>query len=224
MKPTKTLPSPYIHYIDLCPGKYRKGHLLVLLIAIPITLGIYSFLNKVAFLVRLDHLQSPTWNPKMNLEILIGLLLVTLAVIAAHEGVHGLLLWLFTRERPNLGIQFPGVGVEAPEWYIPRNQLMIVGIAPLILLTLIGAVLLFTVPSNMIGTVAIGMTINMAGSYMDIAVVMYAYLLPISAYIRPDRGYASIFFKRVEGLQDTVPEWKCRLRRRIEQEILPKLV
>lgn len=224
MKPQKTLPSSYVHHKDLRPGKYRKGHLLIMIIAIPITLGVYSFFNKVAFLVRLGHLQSPMWNPKLNLGILIGLLLVAVTVIAAHECTHGLLLWLFTRERPNLGIQFPGVGVEAPDWYLPRNLLMMIGIAPLILLTLIGLVLLFTVSPNIIGTVAIGITINIVGAYMDIAVVMYAYLLPKSAYIRPARGYASIYIKEADGSQDKVSEWKSRLRSKIEQEVLPKLV
>jgi hypothetical protein len=224
MKPTKTLPNSYVHYSNLRPGKYRKGHLLALLIALPLTVGVYSLFNKLAYLFRVDYSQSPTWNPKFNLGVIIGLLFVTITVIAAHECTHGLLLWLFTHERPNLGVQFPGVGVEAPDWYIPRNMLMIVGLAPLILLTLLGLVLLFAVSPDLVKTVAIGLTINIAGSYMDIAVVIYAYLLPISSFINPARGYAAIFIKETEGLHDEVPKWKSRLRNIIEQEVLPRLV
>jgi hypothetical protein len=224
VKSTKTLPNSYVHYRDLRPGDYRKGNLLAFIIALPFSLGIYSFYNRLAFFLRADYLQSPTWNPKFDLSILIGLLLVTIAVIAAHESIHGLLLWRFTSERPSIGIQFPGVGVEAPDWYIPRNDLIVIGLAPFIILTTIGMVLLFIVSPQLIRTVVIGLTINIAGSYMDIAVVMYAYLLPKSSLINPAHGYAAIFVKEREGSPDQATNWRSRLRNVIEEEILPRLV
>lgn len=224
MKPTKALPNSYVHYRNLRPGDYRKGNLLALIIALPLSVGIYSFFNKLAFFLRSDYLQAQTWNPKFNLDIIIGLLLVTIAVIAAHESIHGLLLWRFTGERPNISIQFPGIGVEAPDWYIPRNNLIIIGLAPLIVLTIIGIALLFTVSPHLIGTVAIGLTINIAGSYLDIAVAMYCYLLPKSSFINPAHGYAAIFIKEREELYDQTTNWKSRLRNVIEKEVFPKLV
>jgi hypothetical protein len=198
--------------------------LLALVIALPFSVGVYSFFNKLAFLLRSDYSQSPIWNPKFNLGIFIGLLFVTIAVIAAHESIHGLLLWHFTGERPNIGIQFPGIGVEAPNWYIPRNKLIIIGLAPLILLTTVGAALLFTVSPQSIGAVAIGLTINIAGSYLDIAVAMYSFLLPKSSFINPAHGYAAIFIKESKGFHDQTTNWKSRLRNVIEKEVLPRLV
>jgi len=224
MKPTKVLPNSYMHYRNLRPGDYRKGNLLALIIALPFSLGVYSFFNKLAFFLRSDYSHSPTWNPKFDLGILIGLLFVTIVVIAAHESIHGLFLWGFTGERPSIGIQFPGVGVEAPDWYIPRDNLIIIGLAPLILLTTIGMVLLFSVSPQLIGTVAIGLTINIAGSYLDIGAAIYSYLLPKSSYINPAHGYTAIFIKEREGLHGQTINWKNRLRNVIEKEILPRLV
>jgi hypothetical protein len=224
MKSTKTLPNSYEHYRDLRPGDYWKGNLLALIVALPFSLGVYSFFNKLAYFLRVDYVQSPTWNPNFDLSILVGLLLVTIAVIVVHESIHGLLLWRFTGERPSFGIQFPGIGVEAPDWYIPCNQLIVIGLAPLIILTTIGIVLLLTVSPQLIGTVAIGLTINLAGSYMDIAVAMYAYLLPKSALINPAHGYAAIFISEREGLLAQATNWRSRLRNVIEEAILPRLV
>ena len=60
---------------------------------------------------------------------------------------------------------------------------------PLFLVTLLGAILLFFVPPHYIGMVAIGSTINVAGSYMDLAVFLYTFLLPKISYIQPAEGF-----------------------------------
>lgn len=224
MKPTKVLPNSYIHYRNLRPGDYKKENLLALIVALPFSVGVYLFFNKLAFILRSDYSQTPTWNPKFNLGILIGLFFVAIAVIVAHESIHGLLLWSFTGERPNISIQFPGIGVESSDWYITPNYLIIVGLAPLLLLTTIGMALLFIVSPQSIGTVAIGLTINIVGSYLDIVVAMYSYLLPKSSFINPAHGYAAIFIKEREGMYNQTKDWKCRLRNVIEKEVLPRLI
>ncbi len=224
MKLTRSLPNSYVHYIDVRPNKYRKAHTIALIIALPITLGVFLFFIELAYLLRVDYSKSSSLNPASKLWVIIGLLVVPIIVIAVHECMHGLLIWIFTHEFPNLHIQILGVSVEAPDWYIPRNKLILIGLAPLILLTLIGISLLFVVPPEIIGTVAIGLTINIVGSYVDIAVAMYANLLPKSSLINLSHGQISIFNMETKDLHDKVPKWKRRLRHVIEQEILPRLV
>jgi len=225
MRPTKTLPASYVHYGNLEPTKYRKAHLLALLLAIPLTLGIYTLLNKLADMLRVDNNPfTRTWNPSFDPRSIVGLLLVVVAVIAVHEFVHGLLLWLFIREPPSISVGFPGVGIETPEWYLPRNTLLTVGLAPLILLTFLGLVLLLTVPRNLIGTISIAITTNIVASYQDLAVAIYTFLLPESAFINPAHKHAAIYVKGTQAVEicEEKPNWKEQLWVFLEKTLFPK--
>ena len=97
--------------------------------------------------------------------------------------------------------------------------MMFIELAPIFFITIIGAILLFFVPPRYIGMVAIGSTINVAGSYMDLAVFLYTFLLPENSYIRPAEGYASIYIEKFGE-----SNWKNRLQKLLEQRLLPKLL
>jgi len=219
MESTKSLPDTYKHHLDLRPGDYRKGHLLVLLITLPLAVGIYILFIALARIIRPEIVQSPTWNPNFSISVLFSILAVFFIVTIVHESIHGMLIWIYTGEIPKLGIHFPGIGVEAPDWYIPREQMMFIELAPLFFITIIGAVLLFLVPPRYIGMVAISSTINVVGSYMDLGVFLYTYLLPEESYIKPAGGYASIYLDKFDE-----SNWKIRLLKSLEQKLLPKFL
>ena len=219
MKPTKSLPDTFKHHLDLRPGDYRKGHLLFLLVTLPLSVGIYVLFTELAKIIRPDVVQSPTWNPNFSISVLLSIVLIFIIVAIVHESIHGMLIWIYTGELPKLGIQFPGKGVEAPDWFIPRENMFLIELAPLIFVTVICALLLFVIPPKFVGMVAIGSTINAAGSYMDLAVFLYTYLLPDKSYIKPAEGYASIFIKEFDE-----STWKSRLLMALEQKILPILL
>ena len=219
MESTKSLPDNYKHHIDIRPGDYRKGHLLVLLVTLPLAVGIYVLFINLAGINRPEIVQSVSWNPNFSIPVLLSIFFIFVLVAIIHESIHGTLIWIYTSEVPKLGIQFPGIGVEAPDWYIPREQMMFIELAPLFFITIIGAVLLFLVPPRYIGMVAIGSTINVVGSYMDLAVFLYTYLLPEDSYIKPAEGYASIYLDKFEE-----SNWKSRLLKSLEQKLLPKFL
>ena len=219
MESTKSLPDTYNHHLDLRPGDYRIGHLLVLLIAIPLAVGIYVLFIALARITRPEIVQSPSWNPNFSIPVLLSIFFIFVLVAIIHESIHGILIWIYTTEIPKLGIQFPGIGVEAPDWYIPRKQMMFIELAPLFLITIIGAALLFFVPQRYIGMVAIGSTLNVVGSYMDLAVFLYTYLLPEDSYIKPAEGYASIYLDKFEE-----SDWKSRILKSLEQKLLPNFL
>jgi hypothetical protein len=54
---------------------------------------------------------------------------------------------------------------------------------------------------------------------MDLAVFLYTYLLPENSYIKPAKGYASVY---VENYGE--PNWKSRLLKMLERRLLPKLL
>jgi hypothetical protein len=219
MKPTKTLPADHHHHLDIRPGDYRKGHLLVLLISLPMAIGFYFAFTALARINRPALVQNPGWNPKFNVSVLLSVALVFGVIAIIHECIHGALIWIHTREIPKLRIQFPGVGIAAPDWYFPRSQMLLIELAPLFIITMIGALSLPFIPPEYVGIAAIGLTINAVGSYMDVVVFLYTYLLPVSSYIRLANSFASVYIIKLDE-----STWKSRLLDLLEQELMPKFL
>jgi len=55
------------------------------------------------------------------LAAIVGVLLLAVAVIYLHEGIHGLGFWITTRTRPVFGMGSVYAYAAAPEWYILRD-------------------------------------------------------------------------------------------------------
>ena len=218
MKQLKSLPDGFQHYVDIRPEEYRKGHLAALIISLPLALGFYFVFIGLARINRADVVQSLSWNPNFNIFGLIQIILVFLLFSIVHELIHGAFIWIYTGETPKTVIQFPGIGIYTPEWYFPRIQMMLIELAPLFLITIFGAPLLPFIPPRFVGLFAIGLTYNVIGSYMDIAVFIYTFLLPDDSLIKLEKSHASIFVGKVDG-----STWKSLLLEKLEHKIMPTL-
>jgi hypothetical protein len=115
-------------------------------------------------------------------------------VLLTHELVHGLFYWLFAGKRPRFGIQGIAPYAAAPPGiYFPRNQVLIVGLAPLLLLTLFGIPLLLIVPVQVVPILLFFVALNASGSTMDLLMVIS--LLSFSAdTLMEDRDMKSIIY------------------------------
>ncbi|MEI7844903.1 MAG: DUF3267 domain-containing protein [Chloroflexota bacterium] len=104
-------------------------------------------------------------------NILTGLMAVITIMILAmllHELVHGLFFWLFSHHKPEFGLG-PGYAYAAmPDWFFPKKQYLMIGLAPLIFLTGLGLALSMIVPSGWLLGLLIGMVINAGGAIGDI--------------------------------------------------------
>jgi hypothetical protein len=65
-----------------------------------------------------------------------------------HELVHGAFFWLFTRSRPTFGFRVWYAYAAAPGWFFPRGQYLVITLAPLVLLSVLGLILLTIVPQE----------------------------------------------------------------------------
>jgi hypothetical protein len=100
---------------------------------------------------------------------LIGALLGIMAlVVVLHEWVHGLFFWAFTHERPKFGVGWGYAYACAPGWYFPRGQYLVVGLAPLILLSLAGLAVIAVAPPGWVGALFWGLLINASGAVGDL--------------------------------------------------------
>jgi hypothetical protein len=105
-----------------------------------------------------------------------------------HEAIHGLFFWVFTRSRPVFGVKLLFAYAGAPDWYIPRNQYSIVGIAPLVMISLVGFLLIPLIPLSTAQILLFGMVMNAAGAVGDIYVCGRVLRLPPDVLVR-DTGF-----------------------------------
>jgi hypothetical protein len=139
---------------------------------------------------------TPDGNTSVTLPfpLIAGGVLAFLLVMLIHELLHGLFYWLFAGQRPKFGFKGPYVYVAAPpEVYFPRDQYLTVGVAPFVLLTLLGSLLITIAPVAALPTLILFVAFNAAGAAGDL--LMCAWLLSYSAdTLMRDRGTSVIVY------------------------------
>lgn len=106
---------------------------------------------------------------------LIGTIVFTLIV---HEGIHALFFWIFSKQKPVVGFKGTYAYAAMPGWYFPRNEFIVIGISPLILLTILGVLCLATLPISLLNLVLLALIINTSGAVGDLFVVIWLLTKP----------------------------------------------
>ena len=114
---------------------------------------------------------------------ILAFLLGFAGVLVLHELVHGLFFVIFTRSRPHFGLKQMYAYACAPDWYIPRNQFLVVGLAPFILITLGGFVLLPLASVNLATFMLFAMAVNASGAIGDLYTVVWILRFPANAFV-----------------------------------------
>jgi hypothetical protein len=133
-----------------------------------------------------------------GLADLLRFLLVALSVLAVmvvlHEGLHGLMFWHFTGDRPTFGFKGLYAYAAAPSWYLPRNQHLVVALAPLIVMTLGGLLLVAVMPASAVLPIIAVVALNAGGAIGDILVVFWLFRVDAAALVQ-DTGDAMTVFR-----------------------------
>lgn len=132
-------------------------------IQISIILHPSAWLGEQAFLTEID---------------LIHVVVVFIVMVLLHEGFHGLFFWFFTGERPKFGYKLLYAYAAAPDWYIPRNKYIWIGLAPLILVSIVGITIIPWLPSLLLPDLILLLTVNAAGSMGDAFIILVALSRP----------------------------------------------
>jgi hypothetical protein len=118
------------------------------------------------------------------LALVVAPVALIVAGLLLHEAIHGAFFWLFTRERPVFGIKLLYLYAAAPDWYLPRNQHLIVGMAPFALITFGGFALLPIVPVAWALGVLLVAVMNAAGGAGDVLVLAWLLAKPRETLVR----------------------------------------
>lgn len=196
MQPTKELPNDYhLHKVlDFSMGQAQQ---LALQGAALLLFMLWGLLfSTLAGWLRPDYtpwLLLLTIN-RYRLGTLLALLPLTYLMVFLHEGVHGLCFWLFTQERPHFGLKRSYAYAAAPAWYLPRQAMLITGLAPLVLLTWLGVGLIPLVPLDWLPALLLMMTLNAAGAVGDLLSAAWLLRQPPDA-LANDQGDRLLLFR-----------------------------
>lgn len=189
VKATRALPPGYRQRatLDLTQSKTAMAGAvalgMVLLFAVAWFLVQFIRLLRPAALEGLAFRNMLTVTPDGALSFGLPIIEIAVALVVmlpVHELVHGLFFWWFAGQRPQFGVKGLFLYAAAPpDVYFPRNQFLIVGLAPLVLLTLVGLLLILIVPVGAVSILSLFVIFTVAGAAGDI--VMALQFLPYSA-------------------------------------------
>jgi hypothetical protein len=115
---------------------------------------------------------------------------IQIVMVILHEAIHGAFFWFFTRERPTFGLELPfATYAAAPDWYLPRNQHLVVGLAPFALISLSGLALSPVAPAAAVPALLLIATTNAAGCIGDFVMVIWLLTYPRDTFVQ-DTGAA----------------------------------
>lgn len=139
------------------------------------------FINRIR--PDFDTLFQFEFSNLATLAISLAKLLLTISfVMLLHEGFHALFFWLFSKQKPIIGFKGAYAYASMPGWYFPRNQYLLIGIAPLIFITIIGMILLMLLPTAVLNLVLIALIMNTSGAVGDLFVVIWLLTKPSTTY------------------------------------------
>lgn len=170
MKATKTLPETYSLAWEANVEKDKRLMWLLQLLAIPWALVVLLLLGIYAYWFRADVVVAPKIT--LPLWAILAVLAVTIVTIILHELVHGVLFWLYTRERPKFGFKLLYAYASAPDWYFSTSIYWLIGLGPLVFLSLVGMALLPFIPLSWLPYLLLGIFLNAAGAIGDLYIVI----------------------------------------------------
>jgi hypothetical protein len=195
MEALRTLPSHYKLHLTLDLAKNRRVTTGLNLVAA----GFFFLFGGLAVLlssaVRADTLmailRALVWLQAAGvLAIIVVLVGLQSLMVVLHEAVHGAFFLVFTRECPVFGLKPPYAAyAAAPDWYLPRDQHLVVGLGPFVVITLVGAALLFVVPAAFVPPLLFIAASNAAGAVGDFLMVARLLRQPRDALVK-DTGSA----------------------------------
>ena len=193
---TRTLPPEYqlIRRLDI---REKKSLLLINLLGVILLILSWFGFTRLAYLIRPDNQNiSFAFSSSNIVSMLIDLgifFLVIILMLVVHEGLHGICFWIFTKSRPRFAFKGYYAYAAAPDWYLPKGDYLITGLAPLVGITLICVTLMFFVPAAWLMPLIWMLVFNTSGACGDLWMVFELLRSPADVLAR-DQGDVLEFF------------------------------
>jgi hypothetical protein len=170
MNPTQTLPENYVLGWDMNMKRDKRLNIILQAAAIGWMALAGWLLVSIVMWMRPDFKDELRIGMTVNVLNLLLILVVMVVTIVFHELVHGLFFWFFARHKPEFGVGRGYAFAAMPDWYFPKRQYLVIGLGPLVGLTLLGMAIIAFAPLTWIGLVFAGVVINVGGAIGDLYV------------------------------------------------------
>ena len=198
MRSTKTLPPSYqsIGTLDITQNQRAFLWLNLIGLGLMFVFG-WLFIEAIIWL-RSPSLASGLLEVSIHsipeaLILIVEILALTVLYVTAHEAVHGLFFWLFTRSRPVFAFHWTYAYASAPGWYIPRLPFLVTTLAPLVVISLVGLFLFRVIPAAWLLPTWYILMMNAAGAVGDLWVAVWLLRQPETC-LAQDKGNAVTLF------------------------------
>jgi hypothetical protein len=171
MQPVQSLSDDYILAWDVNMKRDRRLNWFLQLIGLGWMAAAGWLLAIFMTWMRPDFYSLFRVGSSANLLVDLLLVLVIMVItIVVHELVHGLFFWIFAQQRPNFGIGEGYAFAAMPDWFFPKRQYLVIGLSPLVALTVLGLAWCAFAPVAWLGWIFTGVVINAGGAIGDLYV------------------------------------------------------
>lgn len=189
MRATKTLPPNYhpLKTLNFSSGRASIG---LNLAAIPLLFLFGWLFSRIIYYLRsINPSAKGAWSIFTTFSALevIALILSVVFMFIFHELIHGAFFWLFTGEQPKFALKSGYAFAAAPDWHLPRSQYVLVGLSPLVFISLFCIIVAAFISSSLVPYLIYIATFNAAGALGDMIVVAWVLVQPNPVMVR-DQG------------------------------------
>lgn len=191
MKYYKELPNGYKEVYSIDAGNTKTG-LILNLIGLPIMIVMFIILMVIKSLVC-GKINFDLSDGETSLVLFI-LCIVMILYIIIHELTHGLFYKSFTKEKLKFGLKLTCAYCGVPTIYMKKIPMIITALAPFVIYSLIGVVLMIVVPYNVIFlAIDILFSAHVAGCVGDIYISFLLIKYPKETLVN-DTGAKQTFY------------------------------
>lgn len=206
MKQTSQPPSPIYelpegyqqaYHMNLLEGDVlRRLNWMSLIVALPFFIGGRLWLALVQSV-------SGSYDAPLPLPGVVLVIVGVLGVIILHELIHGAAI-RWAGHKPRYGfLQMDGIPVAfyatADDAYFPRNAFIVIALAPAVVITLVGAVLMIFLPDRLNYYLLLAVVVNGAGAVGDFYMTHIVLKFEEGRTLVQDNMEAITVFVRVAG-------------------------
>lgn len=183
MHPQKQLPKNYQEILKLDLSQDRSTLLKLNLFGVALVFISGLIFSSILFCLRSGDtvealLIASGGGTQGRLFLLVGIIIAFILLVVVHEAVHGLCFWLITHEKPAFGFRGGYAFAAAPNWYLPRAHYLLTCLAPLLILTPLGTIILLNAPSTWIIPTLFFLSMHTGGAAGDLYVAAILLSLP----------------------------------------------
>jgi predicted CDP-diglyceride synthetase/phosphatidate cytidylyltransferase len=190
VNPISALPDNYreVRYIRVTEG-WRLIWLNILSLFPMLTSGLIVF----GLLILYHSLGAPLVIDHLPTKIPAGLgLMIILLVLPLHELLHGLLITYFGH-KARYGFKMTVLYATADGAFFRRNEFIQIALAPLVLISAAGLILMLLFPAQLAQWIALGVVVNAAGAIGDLWMTAVALRFESSALIQDEEDCMRVF-------------------------------